>query len=130
MQERTVTVRQLPEVFLGRQRSTFFSEIKSCLDVDHPCLVLDCSRLTQIDGKTIHLLLCCLEEAMKHNGDARLAGASPKLKTMMKAVGADVLFKFFATSADAVASFHRYANGSTLRDYESTNLFRDAESVA
>ncbi len=130
LQERTIAVKQLPEIFSGRQRTTFFSEVKGCLDVDRPCLVLDCSKLTHIDGKTIHLLLCCLEEAMKRNGDARLAGASQQVRAAMRAAGADGLFKFFATNTEAIASFRRRAEGFTLRDCEPADLLRDAKSVA
>ena len=130
LQGRTVTVKQLPETFFDRQRSAFFSDVKGCLDVDRPCLVLDCSKLTQMDGRTIHLLLCCLEEAMKRNGDARLAGVSPKVRAAMKTAGADVLFRFFATCAEAVASFERRADGFTRQGRESTNLLRNAKNVA
>lgn len=129
-QERAVIVKQLPELLFDRQRSTFFNEVKGCLDVNRPCLVLDCSRLTQIDTKTIHLLLCCLEEAMKRNGDARLAEVSPKVRAAMKIAGADALFRFFATSAEAIRSFDRHANGFGPRDYEATDLLRDTKSVA
>src|SRR5580698_10660516 len=100
LQERVVAVRHFPETFVGRQRSDFFREIRTCLDVDRPCLVLDCSQLVQMDGQTILLLLCCLEEAMKRNGDVRLAGVSSQATVALKAADADILFRFFETTAD------------------------------
>ena len=116
-QQRVVVVKHLPEAFTGRQRSHFFCEIKNCLDVDRPCLVLDCSRLERIDKHTILLLLCCLEEAMKRNGDVRLAGISHEARAALKAAEADILFQFFDTTADAVASFRRRATAFPLRDH-------------
>lgn len=124
IRERVVAVRHFPETFAGRQLSDFFSEINSCLDVDRPCLVLDCSQLGQMNKEIVLLLLRCLEEAMKRNGDVRLAGASPLTIAALKAADADILFRFFDTTADAIASFHRRAitfpsRASTTRADES-----------
>ncbi len=115
IRERVVTVRHFPEPFDGRQMSDFFCEIKTCLDIDRPCLVLDCSRLSQLDKRTVLLLLGCLEEAMKRNGDVRLAGISPQARAALKATGADTLFSYFETTADAIASFHRRSGNAPMR---------------
>lgn len=130
LQERTITVRQLPATFLDRQRSAFFCAIKSCLDIDRPCMVLDCSKLDQIDNGTILVLLCSLEEAMKRNGDIRLAGVSPKVKAALKAAEADVLFRFFETNDEAMASFRQRAAVRSLQANTVPNLLGDAENVA
>ncbi|HEY1806420.1 MAG TPA: STAS domain-containing protein [Terracidiphilus sp.] len=73
-----------------------------------PGLVLDCSRLSQMDKPVLYLLLSCLEEAMKRNGDARLAAVSPSALMTLKLIEADRLFQIFASSADAVSSFHQH----------------------
>jgi anti-sigma B factor antagonist len=112
IRERVVTVRHFPETLSDRQISDFFSEIKRCLDVDRPCLVLDCSQLSQMDKHIVLLLLDCLEEAMKRNGDVRLAGVSPQARAALKATHADALFILSETVADAIASFQR--RGRTL----------------
>jgi len=126
LRERSITVKQLPEVCRDRQRAIFFSEIKSCLDVDRPCLVLDCSRFVRTDKEAVFLLLCCLEEAMKRNGDVRLSGVSPELRAALKVIDADLLFHFFETSADAIASFSRCSFDLSMQ-----NAIRDAgESAA
>lgn len=109
LQERAVTVKQLPKMLHHRQRSAFLSDVTNSLDVDRPCIVLDCSTHGHIDEQTIHLLLCCLEEAMKRNGDIRLAAVSVEAKASLKAAEADALFTFFETSTAAVASFQRRA---------------------
>jgi anti-sigma B factor antagonist len=115
IRERAVTVRHFPETFAGKQISDFFSEIKRCLDVDRPCLVLDCSQLSQLDKRIMLVLLDCLEEAMKRNGDVRLAGVSPQARAALKTTDADTLFSLFDTTADAIASFHRRAMAPPLR---------------
>ena len=37
-------------------------------------MVLDCSNVRQLDRAGIQVLLRCLEEAMKRNGDVKLGG--------------------------------------------------------
>jgi anti-sigma B factor antagonist len=115
IRERLVTVRHFPEVTAGRQISVFFSEIRSCLDVDRPCLVLDCSQLTQMDKRIVRVLLNCLEEAMKRNGDVRLASVSLQARAVLKAAEADTLFMLFDSAADAIESFNRRAITLQLR---------------
>jgi anti-anti-sigma factor len=129
-QERTITVKQFPETSTARQRSAFFRAIKSCLDVDRPRLVLDCSKLTQIDNSTILVLLCCLEEAMKRNGDVRLTMVSPKVKAALKAAEADVLFRFFETNDEAITSFRPRAFVRSPLKAEDAPLLHNAENVA
>jgi anti-anti-sigma regulatory factor len=130
LQERAVIVQQVPETLHGRQRSDFFCAIKNCLDVDRPCLVLDCSHLIQIDRQTVVLLLCCLEEAMKRNGDVRLAGVSLRVKAALEASDVAILFRFFETNDDAVASFHRRAAVRMPMRTTGTTRLHDTENVA
>jgi anti-anti-sigma regulatory factor len=115
MRERAVIVRHLSETFDGSRKSLFFSEIKACLDVDRPCLVIDCSQLTQFNKQTLLLLLECLEQAMKRNGDVRLAGVSSQAREALQAAGADALFSIFETKGDAIASFQRRSIAHSLR---------------
>jgi anti-anti-sigma regulatory factor len=114
----------LPENLIGKQRSEFLREIRSCFDVDRPCLVLECSKLGHLDKQIVFLLLCCLEEAMKRNGDVRLAGLSPGAKAELKAADAHTLFRCFETTAEAVESFRRRAVGLSL--HISTQSARDS----
>ena len=109
IREQIVNVRHLPQTFTGRQISRFFDEIKECLDVDRPCLVLDCSQLARMDRRIVLLLLRCLEEAMKRNGDVRLAAVPVQARTALQAVEVDILFRFFDTTEGAIESFHRRA---------------------
>ena len=104
---RDVTVKQVPERLNEKRCRLFFSEIESCMNVDRPSIVFDCSNVLQMDRSTVHLLLCCLEEAIKRNGDVRLAAIPSGPKTMLEFTGADRLFEIYETNADAINSFRQ-----------------------
>lgn len=104
---RSVAVRKLPESISGAQRQKVFQDLESCINVDRPAVVLDCSVVREFDRSAVHLLLCCLEEAMKRNGDIRLAALSPKAKADLKAAEVDSLFQSFEGLPEAIDSFHR-----------------------
>jgi len=115
-QKRLVAVRQVPPTLAGRQKLDFIGEVQTCLNTDRPCLVLDCSGLAQTDREIVFMLLCCLEEAMKRNGDIRLAGATSRLRAELRAAHAETLFGFYESCADAVASFYGRSAGFALRE--------------
>ena len=75
---RPVSVKQLPEKLSIKQGELLFREVESCLERDRPRVVLDCSKVRQLDSAGIHVLLACLEEAMKRNGDVKLAPSAPR----------------------------------------------------
>jgi anti-anti-sigma regulatory factor len=103
---RSVAIRKLPERISG-QRDDVFKDLETCINVDRPAVVLDCSMLGVLDGPAIHLLLCCLEEAMKRNGDVRLAALRPEAQRALQAAEVDSLFQTFDQISEAVDSFYR-----------------------
>lgn len=104
---RSVSIGRLPDQIDRVQRETIYSELESCINVDRPAVVLDCSAIRILDKPALHLLLCCLEEAMKRNGDIRLAALRPEARSILKFSGVDSLFYCFETVAEAVESFDR-----------------------
>ena len=60
-----------------------------------------------MDRFAIHMLLCCLEEAMKRNGDVRLAGLHPDAWRVLKIGDIDRLFQSFSTVTEAINSYRR-----------------------
>lgn len=111
IRERVVTVKQLPEILDVKQEQIFLREIQNLMNVERPCVVLDCSNVRQMDRSGIHLLLCCLEEAMKRNGDVKLAGLPLGAEVILEQTGARRLFDIYATPAEAVDSFRRLPIG-------------------
>lgn len=107
-------VRYLPETLGRKQQRLFFAEVESCFNIDRPCIVLDCSKVRQMDRSAIHVLLCCLEEAMKRNGDVKLAAIPVESRALLEATGVDRLFEVFDTSAEALTSFGQLNVGADL----------------
>lgn len=119
LRQRNIIIRQLPETLSAVQSRTFVRELENFIHCDRPCLVLDCSRLDQMDMSTVHLLLTCLEEAMKRNGDVRLAEVSPEARAILESSGVDGLFKIFDSTAAAINSF--YPHPANLPPYENAH---------
>ena len=76
-----------------------------------------------MDKHAIHMLLCCLEEAMKHNGDVKLAAVTPSVGEILELTRVDRLFEIYETQTEAVNSFFRpriepaaYARGAQTAD--------------
>ena len=127
---RLVTIEQLPAITSEDQGLRFLGRIRDRMSDRRPGLVLDCSGLSQMDKPVLHLLLSCLEEAMKRNGDARLAAVSPSAEVMLKLIGADRLFQVFASNADAVNSFHQHSAGLGAIEYPQDGDGRVSENAA
>ncbi len=104
---RPVAIKKLPERISRAQRDQVFRDLESSIGVDRPAVVLDCSALRELDQSGIHLLLCCLEEAMKRNGDVRLAALRPDASLALEKADVESLFQSFETVGEAVESFHR-----------------------
>lgn len=107
LQLRTVTVRQLPETKNSEQEWAFLEELKSSLHVERPRIVLNCAEAHSFSHSSLRLLLCCLEEAMKRNGDVRLSTLSQPARAALESNGMDRLFQIFEDDAAAVQSFQR-----------------------
>jgi anti-sigma B factor antagonist len=105
---RHVSVKQLPEKLSVKQGRSFFREVEPHLQSDRPRVVLDCSKVRQLDSAGIHVLLRVLEEAMKRNGDVKLASIPPGAAAILELTRVSRLFETFANTADAVNSFHQF----------------------
>jgi anti-anti-sigma factor len=97
----------LPEKVDIRHGRLFFQELETRMNIDRPCMVLDCSRVREMDRFAIHMLLCCLEEAMKRDGDVKLAAVSPSARETLETTRVDRLFEIYDTETEAVNSFFR-----------------------
>ena len=104
---RPVAVKPLADVLSVQQKVAFLHEIAVVMNTNRPRLVLDCSGLRQCDISTIHLLLHCLEEAMKRNGDVKLAAVPTGAAIRLVSTGVARLFETFDSTEEAVNSFHQ-----------------------
>jgi anti-anti-sigma regulatory factor len=111
---------QLPERLSVKERCSFLREVEDRINnIERPYLVLDCSNIDQLDKSLVYLLLCCLEEALKRNGDVKLAGIPLITEVMPGLTGTGRLFEIFDTTADAVDSFHQLPFGAVSERDES-----------
>lgn len=102
---RPVVVMQAPPSLNQAEAERFFSEMKPLLEVERPRLVLDCSNIQNMDSAGVETLLRCMEEAMKRDGDLKLAAVAPASAIVLEMMRADRLFEVFDSPEEAVQSF-------------------------
>ena len=107
-----VIVMELPEQLRQSEVKTFLDGLLPLLETDRPRIVLDCSRVEHIDSAGVEMLLHCLEEAMKRDGDLKLSAVSPASAIILELMRVDRLFECFPTSEQAAQSFHAYGTGA------------------
>jgi anti-sigma B factor antagonist len=100
-----------------KQSRLLLRKLESSINIDRPSIVLDCSKVRRMDRSAINLLLCCLEEAMKRNGDVKLASVPQEARTTLELCGVDRLFEIFDTNAEAVSSFRRLPADEYSNEY-------------
>jgi anti-sigma B factor antagonist len=100
-----VIVMELPENLEDVEASAFFEELQPLLEVDRPRIVLDCSQVEHMDSAGIEMILNCMGEAMKRDGDVKLASLSPASAAILELMRVDRLFEVFDTSEEAIRSF-------------------------
>ena len=104
-----VIVMELPEVLNHVEGEKFVAELQPLLEEHRPRIVLDCSQVQQMDSAGIETLLYCMQEAMKRDGDLKLAAVSPAAATIMELMRVDRLFEVFETTEEAARSFQAVA---------------------
>ena len=127
---RSVSVKQLPGIVSHNEAQEVLREVASILEIDRPCLVFDFSEVQRMDSAGVEMLLRCMEEAMKRNGDVKLAAVSPSVAVILELTRVDRLFEIYERVADAVESFHRFpveAFGSSAEHSLADNVAADGE---
>src|ERR1035441_4404907 len=107
VQVSAVVVKQLHESLSRKQGHIFLSDVVNSISNDRAGIVLDCSQARLLDRPAIYLLLCCLEEAIKHDSDVNRAAIPADARTIRKLTGVDRLFECFDPNAEAIISFRR-----------------------
>jgi anti-sigma B factor antagonist len=96
---------ELPETLNHVEGEKFVAELQPLLETHRPRIVLDCSQVQHMDSAGIETLLYCMQEAMKRDGDLKLAAVSPAAATIMELMRVDRLFEVFETAEEASRSF-------------------------
>jgi anti-sigma B factor antagonist len=113
--KRPVIVMELPQQLKRAGARAFQNELQEILQSDRPCVVLDCSQVQQMDSAGVEMLLRCLEEAMKRDGDLKLAAISPESAVILELMRVDRLFEVFETTEQAMQSFQTPASLASLQ---------------
>ncbi len=100
---------QMPEQLALGEVPSFKQELAPLLESHRPRIVLDCSQVRYIDSAGIEMLLHCLEEAMKRDGDLKLADVSKEAQVILELMRVDRVFEIFMTAEEAVRSFNGVA---------------------
>jgi anti-sigma B factor antagonist len=110
-----VIVLQLPEILKRSEADNFFKDFRPLLEGDRPCVVLDCSLMQSMDSSGVEMLLHCLQETMKRDGDLKLAAVSPATAVILELMRVDRLFEIFETTEQAVRSFQTFAPAASYQ---------------
>ena len=101
-----VIVIEVPEPLNEAEVSNFMQELEPLLESNRPRIVLDCSHVLSVDSAGVETLLHCLQEALKRDGDLKLAALSPEADVILELMRVARIFEAFRTSEEAVRSFN------------------------
>lgn len=127
---RAVSVMHLPKPINPEAERVFLMEMREASDVNRPRIVLNCATLYELDVPTVRFLLHCLEEAMKRNGDVRLAALPDAAKAALQSAGLERLFRVFESDADAIKSFQQHSTPEEAMFCRSSLRAAAAENAA
>jgi anti-sigma B factor antagonist len=102
---RPVVVKRVPERVNSRTAREFLRDVQPFLTTDRPQLVFDLSQVRRLDAGGVEMLLRCMSEAHKRDGDLKLAALSSEAAIVLELTRAERLFEIYETSSDAVRSF-------------------------
>jgi anti-anti-sigma factor len=105
---RPVIVKHMPEKLGSKEARSFLRDVQPLLNMDRPQIVFDLSNVKRVDAAGVEMLLDCMSEVMKRDGDLKLASLSPEAAVILELTRTDRLFEIYQTAADAVRSFTRY----------------------
>jgi anti-anti-sigma factor len=101
-----VVVMQVPEILNVKEVHIFMEELGPLLESNRPRIVLDCSQVRSMESAGVEMLLRCLEEVLKRDGDLKLASLSPEAEVILELMRVSRVFEAFQTCEDAVRSFN------------------------
>lgn len=98
-------MKRMPERLNARTTREFLHDVQPFLTTDRPQLVFDLSQVKQLDAAGVEMLLRCMSQAHKRDGDLKLASLSPQAAVVLELTRTERLFEIYDTSTDAVRSF-------------------------
>jgi len=125
-----VIIMQLPEELNVKEVQAFMQEMGPLLESNRPRIVLECSQVRSMDSAGVEMLLRCLEEVLKRDGDLKLAALSAEAEVILEIMRVARVFETFPTSEEAARSFNAIPADAIPQDASwYANLFGDLGAV-
>lgn len=105
---RPVVVKRMPERMNLKQARNFYREVQPFLNSDRPQVVFDMSQVRQLDAAGVDVLLQCMRQVVKHDGDLKLAALSREAAVVLELTRTGRLFEIYENSTAAVKSFSSF----------------------
>ena len=123
-----ILIMQLPEQLDLLGVRTFMQDLEPLLDSQHPRIVFDCSEIRYLDISGVKMILECLLQARRRDGDLKLAALSAESQAVLELMGENRMLQAFATSDEAVRSFalHRPKGVASLNSFADTTDLKRA----
>lgn len=102
---RPVVVKRMPERLNARTSREFLRDVQPFLVTDRPQIVFDLAQVRQLDAAGVEMLLRCMSEVHKRDGDLKLAAVSADAAVVLELTRTERLFEIYESSTDAVKSF-------------------------
>ena len=102
-------VLKFPERVTGAEARLFADRISDELQHDRPRVVADLSEVRQIDSRALHVLLECLIEVTRQDGEFSLGGVSPEAATVRELTQMNTVFELLPELVQPAESFRSHA---------------------
>ena len=122
---RPVVVKRMPERMSLKEAREFLRDVQPVLNSDRPQVVFDMSKVRHLDAAGVDVLVECMREVMKRDGELKLAAPSPQIIVVLELTRTGRLFEIYENSAWAVKSFSGFlpnaiAYPNPLREHQAT----------
>jgi anti-sigma B factor antagonist len=105
---RPVVVKRMPERLNFKHARSFWQEVQPIIASDRPQIVFDLAQVKHLDAAGVDMLLQCMAEVMKRDGDLKLAAVSPQAAVVLELTRTDRFFEMYENAGEAVKSFSRF----------------------
>jgi anti-anti-sigma factor len=94
---------RLPEHFSRVAARALATELDHHLLTDQPCVIVDLSRVKQIDRYGLDILLGVMTKVARHDGSVQLGEISPEAAIMLEVTCMDRIFDMFPRISEDAA---------------------------
>ena len=112
---RPVVIMQMPEQLEARAAETFMQDFEPMLAGERPRFVFDFTGVRRVDRAGAEMILHCLEQAMRREGELKLAALSAEAEVALELMRRPGVLQTFLTCDEAVRSFSSVAVADNTR---------------